>query len=416
MNAITRLNSFTSREFAASNHFTVYGAMTGFMSGAFVGSLCGIAAAMIGHYLFYLVLLFPVVIGLAIGAVIGKSIEYTKLRDPVTSAGAAFVAAVFAAIAVHVTNFSFFQSELALAPAEELEIARNISYYEENRQALNRGTADLLDLMKADPLYLKALQVESIADFLDYEATVGMELKSSKTGAGRKGVNLGYVGTCIYWLAEIGIMAYVAIPLVWRRAKRPFCEQCDQWHSATNLGMCLGKGKDVADLFRRGRQHEISTIADERNMTSFHMMRCPGCGSPGSPILQINRTSVVNGVMKEHPLAHFCLNEEQAAQVMVWLVSRNEAQAPAATPHAAVKPGSTVSGANLRNQSQGQANDEVARYMADLLARQSSRRESDAHEEQKLNTGVRQLADEASRAASQSSMDSGSQNRGQTIR
>lgn len=401
MNAIPRLNSFASREFAATSHFTVYGALTGFMSGAFVGSLCGMAASMIGHYLFYLVILFPVVIGLAIGAVIGNSIEFTKLRDPVTSAGAAFVAAVFAAIAVHVTNFSFFQSELNLAPAEELEIARNISFYEENRQALNKGTADLLDLLKADPLYLKALQVESIADFLDYEATVGMELKSSKTGAGRKGVNLGYVGTCIYWLAEIGIMAYVAIPLVWRRAKRPFCEQCDQWHSATKLGMCQGKGKNVADLFRRGRQHEISTIADERNLTSFHMMRCPGCGSPGSPILQINRISVANGVMKDHPLAHFCLNDEQAAQVTAWLESESQQNVnPASSfPETTRQPGSNPKSPSRMDSP---ANDEVTRYMQELLARQSARGDGATVDEQKLMNEVRELANDASMASAHS--------------
>jgi hypothetical protein len=398
MSSAQTLTSFATREYTSDNRFTACGALTGFVSGALVGSLCGIAAAMIGHYLFYLVFLFPVVIGLAIGAAIGKSIDFTKLRDPVASAGAAFSAVVFAALAGHVTDYSFFQNELALAPARELEIARNVDYYEENRQALDAEGVLILDLIKSDPLYLKGLQVDSITDFLDYEATMGIELTSSKAGAGGKGINLGYTGTCLYWLAEIGIMISVAIPLVWRRAKRPFCEKCDQWHRSTNLGLCQGKGSVIADLFRNARQPEITAIADEKNATSFHLLRCPGCGSANSPVLQINRISVVNGTMHDHPLAYFCINDEQAAQITSWLDGNNPSQP---TPVVSVTTRQPATSPARPSQTSASGDDEVSRYMAELLARQSAKSESVSYHEQQVMSDVRKLADEAGQAASQ---------------
>lgn len=403
MSTIQTLTSFATREYVPDHRFTVYGALTGLVSGALVGSLCGIAAAMIGHYLFYLVFLFPVIIGLAIGASIGKSIDFTKLRDPVTSALGAIAAAVFAALAGHVTDYSFFQNELALAPAREVEIARNINYYEENRQALNAESVLILDLIKSDPLYVKGLQVDSIMKFLDYQATAGIELTSTKAGAGGKGINLGYTGTCIYWLAEVGIMISVAVPLVWRRAKRPFCEKCEQWHSATKLGLCQGKGSVVADLFRKARQPEISAIADEKNATSFHLLRCPGCGSADSPIVQINRISVVNGTMHDHPLAYFDITDDQAAQITGWLEALNPSQSDPASPATSCQP---ATGHSQTSQATASRDDEVSRYMAELLARQTSRGESGTRCEQKLNTEVQKLVDEAGRAATDSSAES----------
>lgn len=172
----------------------------------------GIGMGVLAYYvslLFYLILLFPVAIGIVVGFVGMVLVKTGKIRAPWLAGIAGLLAGVLAVLTTHYMDYR--------SAMKEIEVQRNAG------AAINLhfGPQEQRDIRR------KMMEMKSFADYLDLQATIGVTLKR---GAGKdKGINLGYVGSYIYWLVEMGIVAGIVFAMTRSPAREPFCTSSNEW-------------------------------------------------------------------------------------------------------------------------------------------------------------------------------------------
>ncbi|HMP17208.1 MAG TPA: hypothetical protein PKD72_09315, partial [Gemmatales bacterium] len=96
----------------------------------------------------------------------------------------------------------------------------------QNMQA--QGPIDWRQVPKAEREHMRRFaQVTNFMEYLDARAHEGVELK--RGGGQGKGFNLGYVGTYLYWHAEIGLVAGLIIAMTRKPTRDPFCTITQAW-------------------------------------------------------------------------------------------------------------------------------------------------------------------------------------------
>jgi hypothetical protein len=70
-----------------------------------------------------------------------------------------------------------------------------------------------------------------------------------------KGVNLGAVGSWIYWGIELLLILWVAIVIGKKPASDPFCESCERWYGKEQIVGTLGasRSKELMTLVEGGQ-------------------------------------------------------------------------------------------------------------------------------------------------------------------
>jgi hypothetical protein len=116
--------------------------------------------------------------------------------------------------------------------------------------------------------------------YLKYSAQQGVSI--GRLGSG--GVNLGETGTWIYWLIEFGAIDIMIALIANSAAKKPFCENCDQWYKDKEL--VGGVNPQVSENFLHLLQSEQFSKAGKLldPLHGFHspswevsLQRCPSC-------------------------------------------------------------------------------------------------------------------------------------------
>jgi hypothetical protein len=199
---------------------------------------------------------------------------------------AGLLAGVFASVAMHYGDYVQFQRERDAVPEHIRQIAGLIGERAPNVQPLNPppvkpGDPPVKPLDKALLADLqelgKQMKVTNFFEYVDYAAHVGVSLK--RAGHGDQGMNLGYIGTYIYWIVEALIVALVALAMTHKSASEPFCTACERWKTSHTLGSVLGSPQDVLDVLRSGhpgrlRLHQPTSNPGE---LAFTVWECPKC-------------------------------------------------------------------------------------------------------------------------------------------
>jgi hypothetical protein len=162
--------------------------------------------------LFYLIVLFPLGMGLAGICVVAMIVTGGKVRNPVV-----------AGLTGLLTGFSIYGS----------------MHYFDYLKIQNTVISDI----KKDAEFKDADPTQLFDEILKYRTGstgfVGFVKDSAKRGVtiGRGGANLGETGTWIYWLIELGIIQALIVYTAVNGAKDPFCESSNDWYkSAENVG------------------------------------------------------------------------------------------------------------------------------------------------------------------------------------
>lgn len=207
-------------------------------SSALAGLAMGCVAGFISQF-FYLVLLFPIVMGGAIGALGTYAIKQGKVRSPWLALVAALVGGSCAVWGMHYMDYRAFRTaQLKDTTPEELaqiqQVARQFDTLKQNPPD-DEDLRDFLDFLAKHPEVVQALKVETFSDYVDFSATQGVTITSSRGGGG-KGMNLGYAGSYIYWAVELAIIAGLAVVIMRGAATEPFCLGCHEWKTWRMLG------------------------------------------------------------------------------------------------------------------------------------------------------------------------------------
>ena len=112
--------------------------------------------------------------------------------------------------------------------------------------------------------------------YMDRQATEGVVI-----GSRGGGFNLGYVGSWVYWIVEMLIVAGISLLGMAGSAMNPFCVKCDRWKDERKLGTVDHDNPDlIKGYFTEG---DLESLREFIPLTSipgrFHFTAhvCPNC-------------------------------------------------------------------------------------------------------------------------------------------
>lgn len=231
------------------------------IGGALLSILLSFAAAVaVGmlvsfiHQWFYLVVLFPIGMGLAVGLAGCFSVSFGNVRSGFFAGLVGLLAGILVMMTAHYGDYLRFLGQV---------------------QQQFPGVQDQI----------------SFAKFIDLQATEGVSIGRIGRGADR-GINLGYVGSFIYWGVEILFAAGLAMFMMKSPTGDPFCTSCQRWKTPLHLG-----SKDVAPdhaekALNRGEiQHLLEGDLPPGESMTFTAYRCNGCPERGTIEIKVQHTT-----------------------------------------------------------------------------------------------------------------------------
>jgi len=287
--------NFPVKPYRPDGGFSLGGALQliGFLGLA--GIILGAIASFVSRY-FYLLLIFPLAIGFGVGYVGNLCIKRFKIRRPLTCGVAGFVAGGLAMLSMHYFNYRHFESSVVAEVGQEQfdtmrAIARNADALRANPEAIpEEERADILEFLgelDKNEDFRRALLVDSVFSFIDYRAYQGVEISSGRGGKRDKGINLGYVGSYIYWVAEALVVAGLAFFTMKGEAAQPFCGACELWKVGEPWGP-LSHAGEIKTALEEGRVEQFgfdpTSSTHHAVVTAF---RCPECGDAGEIDIRI---------------------------------------------------------------------------------------------------------------------------------
>jgi hypothetical protein len=159
---------------------------------------------------FYLIVLFPAVLGGAIGFATSVGGNQGKVRNPLIAGGIAAIAALVGYGSLHFGQYLTFKQ----------------SFTEEIAQQSGGTPAANIDEL-IDEVLTKETGNKGFVGYVQFTAKQGMEITRSRGGSG---IKLDETFTYIYWLIELAIIEGIAIWIAAKAAREPFCEQSQDWY------------------------------------------------------------------------------------------------------------------------------------------------------------------------------------------
>jgi hypothetical protein len=258
----------------------------------------GYAASLIEQWL-WLVLLFPLAIGGALGLIGSYAIKVGEVRHPIISGVAGFLGGCSAMLAMHYFEYQGFLSEL-----------KNLTL-EERAQ-------------------LPPLQNVGFWDYMDLMAQEGVTITNSHDVNGRSGVNLGYAGSYIYWLAEIGIVAATAFIIMRKKATEPYCSLCNTWKQTRYVGKPNVARVTLLQAIKSGNVGPLANpeLSSTGGTLKVHLSTCQQCGTNSSVEVKVEEVSKNSkGQERAQEVAHVSYPGE-ALRVLEALFTHDDIRCP----------------------------------------------------------------------------------------
>jgi hypothetical protein len=250
-------------------------AVAGIGIGAALG--LGVAVHFIGRF-FYLILLMPVLWGLAIGLAAAGGVRVGKRRSAALALAVGAIGGLLSYGLYHLLDNAYVRSEV------KKEIARQME---------EPGDVDALYDMVLRTKYGKAGFFGELA----MRAEMGMSIGRPGRSTESKPLVTG-IGMYIYWGIELLAVAGVACLLPLGAVREPFCEPCGKWYVKAELARVAEDRLVAAQGALQGR--DFVTLAGCRAPSGPGVLtvgKCPACAQ--TPVRLILEMVVQDGKGKE---------------------------------------------------------------------------------------------------------------------
>ena len=307
--------------------------MTGLVTLAMTASVAAIVIGLLAGFIsqwFYLIILFPILMGGAIGAAGSFGVKKGKVRMPLVCGGAGFLAGCLAVLAMHYYEYHSFETAMQQVPDGVRMVAKNFDKFQASRDELPPEIKQLVEEIGKDPETRQALAISGFMEHVDFKAKQGVTL--SKAGQGGKGLNLGYIGSYIYWFAELILIAFVSYSVTHSAATQPFCVECENWKNAERLGRFSSTSEAARAALESGNLAEFAAGIGDGGDLYPTVFRCSKCLSHAPIELQLTRVTV--NAKGESSEAQICMvtYPGEAFEVFEQLFHLRDAEITTATP------------------------------------------------------------------------------------
>lgn len=278
-------------------------ALTTLVGGAVIGAAVGLLSRWI-----YLVLVFPVLIGIGAGILIAAAVKDGKVRNPILAALCAVVMAVTLYGTLHYARYLFFLGNARTALASVLQ-----------QQYLSVNEIGMRKLL--EEWLVKETGMRGFPGYLALTAKQGLRIGgflSSGSYAVSSGESL-FSGAWVwlYWLAELTGIAALAMWAAVPPAREPFCEHCQRWiRRGQHLGSVpLARGGEFLRLLSSGHVAEAHAMLSREDVPApsleVYLQHCDTCET-GDPVLNVEFATFANGKLGARPLVHAFVTREEA--------------------------------------------------------------------------------------------------------
>lgn len=243
------LPTYQPTRFKTDGGFEPSGILILIIGMAAAAMLMGGIAYWVSQY-FYLVLLFPIAIGVAIGLVGFKIIKTARIRNMGLVMVIGLMAGVLSMGTMHYLGFMEYQKYFTTLSDNEKEFLALPSEKQQEIMA-QAPEADRADMQ----MFLASHSAsQSFPAYMDQQAKIGVRLGK----VGRSGSSIGYTGSIIYWILETCFVAVFIILLVRDAVGQPYCTRCHVWKE--NMGGFTWKAdlEPVQNAFETGRMPELA--------------------------------------------------------------------------------------------------------------------------------------------------------------
>jgi len=183
-------------------------AASSLVSGAAIGG----ATAFVSKFIYFIVL-FPIGMGFATGAVLGFAVKKGKIRNPVTALGIGVLGGLVAYGALMYGQYMNFQDETERIMATEYQIT--------DQQKAREGIETFLK------------EETGSSGFVGFLKLAAKEGTSISRGSSK--IKLNETFTYLLWLIELGIVGFLAASIPFGAAGEPFNEESNEWYGDKKL-------------------------------------------------------------------------------------------------------------------------------------------------------------------------------------
>ena len=266
--------------------------------------LLGVVCHFVGQ-IFWVVFIFPLGVGFLLGAVGERAVCFARLRNPVLGGLAGLLGGIVAMTVMHYGHYLQFRSDIDIRLQQASREFKLVITMPENR---------LREAIRDEPVERqqnimetwRVMHVDSFAAFMESSARDGISISHH----GSKAINLGYVGTWIYWTVEVLVVAGVTYLMVKAATSAPYCVACDQWKTSRPLGSFACAPPAAKSALESGSMLELSqrnpspAVVTTRGL-AVTLAECPRCAGRGAMDVKLEQlTDAGKGKITRKTLAH----------------------------------------------------------------------------------------------------------------
>jgi len=218
--------------------------------------------------LVYLILIFPLLFGIAGGYLASFAITKGKIRHPLLAFTMAALIGILIFATYNFAEFNFFKQGLY----EVLKADPELSHV---CQTLNPDQA-------ANIFLTKVTGSPGFWGFMKYQAKIGITITKVSRPSSR-GIELNETFTWIYFLVELLIFAGVSGAMAFSAASEPFCERCDNWYGKKKYvdSTYHNKSEQLLWALNRGDYTNAGKLLDlvphDYPRVDMAVQQCPSC-------------------------------------------------------------------------------------------------------------------------------------------
>lgn len=267
------------------------------------GAIGGLAS-FLGQW-FYLVLLFPVGMGLALTAVGYLIGRVTKMRSVGIAILAGLISGAVSVVTMHYGDYLRFRDKVNAIDPAGVNFPRGVD------------AAQFRQLVQA---MLQKKGVDTFLGYMNQQATEGVTIGGRRGG----GFNLGFTGSWIYWALELVVVAVITCMGIVGGTAAPFCSVCDRWKEERKLGTLDGDPQEVKTHLEEG---DLQALRDYPTDGELHLSVhvCPGCGDEGDLAVKLQQvTKNAKGEDVTTALAHLTYPGKALADLEAVFTDRDD--------------------------------------------------------------------------------------------
>ena len=267
------------------------------------GALIGAVGSIIGNF-FYLVLIFPVGMGLIGGSVLAESIKTTKIRKKYQ--------AILLSVLMALTMYCVYHYGRYLA----LQIQTSILLFSDFSKAMEDDSLKAAKVL-VDYVMKKETGYPGLVGYMLYKAKDGISIGRFYSNSR---LNLEFIFTWFYWLFEFGISLWVLMRMGIQSASKLFCESCNDWYGKEEHlgGIPSNKEALLLNLINRKDFVGLSKLLEKNAdlpSVEVYLQRCESCDKSGSFLAARRTVASSKGTLQFVDVLKTVLNPHHHSQL-----------------------------------------------------------------------------------------------------